>query len=205
MGREERQTRYKKKRSKGIKGKLFLPENKKLIFIGKITKSVGLKGYVKVISLSDFDKRFLSLDSVYIFDEKCNTLILNRVSETSKFKIEDIVFLNDYIRVKFENYNCKTEADELRGCFLTIDESEKVELSTDRYYFFDLINLKVYSDKKEIGIVAEVENYGGDDLLSVELIGNKGKILIPLRTQFIKKIDIKNKIIDIALIDGFIE
>jgi 16S rRNA processing protein RimM len=182
-----------------------LPENKELIFIGKITKSVGLKGYVKVISLTDFNKRFLSLDTVYIFEDKCNTLIRNRASETLEFKIEDIVFLNDHIRVKFENYNSKNEADELKECFLAIDESEKVELSKDEYYFFDLINLKVYSNKIEIGVVTEIENYGGDNLLSVELIENKRKILIPLRTQFIKKIDIKNNTIDVALIDGFIE
>ena len=182
-----------------------MPKNKELIFIGKITKSVGRKGYVKVISLTDFNKRFLSLDTVYIFDEKCNTLLRNRTSETSKFKIEDIVFLNDHVRIKFENYCSKNEADELRGCFLAIDESEKVELSNDQYYFYDLINLKVYNDKNEIGVVTSIENYGGDDLLSVELIENNRKILIPLRTQFIKKIDIKNSSIDIALIDGFIE
>ena len=182
-----------------------MPENKELIFIGKITKSVGLKGYVKVISLTDFNKRFLSLDSVYIFEDKCNTLIRNRASETLEFKIEDIDFLNDHIRVKFENYNSKNETDKLKECFLAIDESEKVELSNDQYYFFDLIDLKVYNDKNEIGIVTSIENYGGDDLLSVELIENKRKILIPLRTQFIKKIDIKNNKIDIALIDGFIE
>ena len=182
-----------------------MPENKELIFIGKITKSVGLKGYVKVISLTDFNKRFLSLNTVYIFDEKCNTLIRNRASETLEFKIEDIVFLNDHIRVKFENSNSKNEADELKGCLIAIDESEKVKLSNDQYYFFDLIDLKVYSDKKEIGFISDVENYGGDDLLSVELNESKRKILIPLRKQFVKKIDIKNNTIDIALIDGFIE
>lgn len=182
-----------------------MPENKELIFIGKITKSVGLKGYVKVISLTDFNKRFLSLDTICIFDEKCNTLIKSRVSNTSKFKIEDIVLLNDHVRVKFENYHSKNEADKLRGCFLAIDDSEKVELSNGQYYFFDLVDLKVYNKKNEIGIVTSIENYGGDDLLSVELIENKRKILIPLRTQFVKKIDIKNNSIDIDLIDGFIE
>ncbi len=182
-----------------------MPENKELIFVGKITKSVGLKGYIKVISLTDFDERFLSLDSVSIFDEKRSRLIENRVSKTPSFKIEDIVFLNDHIRVKFENYNSKNEADELKECFIAIDDSEKVELSNDQYYFFDLINLKVYNNKNEIGVVTSIENYGGDDLLSVELIENKRKILVPLRTQFIKKIDIKNNSINISLIDGFIE
>ena len=102
-----------------------MPENKELIFVGKITKSVGLKGYIKVISLTDFDERFLSLDSVSIFDEKRSRLIENRVSKTPSFKIEDIVFLNDHIRVKFENYNLSVEENMINLGYYRIYDSGK--------------------------------------------------------------------------------
>lgn len=182
-----------------------MSENKDFIFVGKIVKSVGLKGYVKVILLTDFDERFKNPECVYILSENEKDLIKNRLHKSLKFKIEDVVLFNEHLKIKFEGYDNKTDADELKNCFLVIDESDKVELPDDYYYYYDLINLKVLSDKKEIGFVKAVENYGGDDLLVIELNDSKKNIFIPLRNQFIKKIDIDKKIIDVTLIDGFIE
>ena len=182
-----------------------MSKDKDLIYVGKIVKSVGLKGYVKVISLTDFNERFETLERIYILSDNEKDFIKNRLNKSLTFNIEDVILLKDQVKIKFEGYDNRTDADELKNCFLIIDESDKVELPNDYYYYFDLINLKVLSDKKEIGFVKNVENYGGDDLLVIELNKTKKNMFIPLRNQFIKKIDLDKRIIDVTLIDGFIE
>jgi 16S rRNA processing protein RimM len=182
-----------------------LLQRKDFIFIGKIVKSLGLKGFIKVISQTDFNERYESLDSVYLFNEKDNELIKNKYTGFLKFEIEDRVLLKDHNRIKFNGYNNRSDVGDLKNCYLVIDKSEKTKLSRGNYYYFDLINAKIFSDKKEVGLVKAVENYGGDDLLLIELNESKKKILLPLRKQFINKIDIDNKIIDVTLIEGFIE
>ncbi|MBC8489022.1 MAG: 16S rRNA processing protein RimM, partial [Bacteroidetes bacterium] len=150
-------------------------------------------------------ERFETLECIYVLSDNEKDFIKNKLNKSLTFNIEDVILLKDHVKIKFEGYDNRTDADELKNCFLVIDESDKVELPDDYYYYFDLINLKVILNKKGIGFVKAVENYGGDDLLVIELNGTKKNVFIPLRNQFIKKIDLDKKIIDVTLIDGFIE
>ncbi len=64
-----------------------MSKDKDLIYVGKIVKSVGLKGYVKVILLTDFDERFKSPECIYILSDNEKDLIKNRLHKSLKFKI----------------------------------------------------------------------------------------------------------------------
>jgi 16S rRNA processing protein RimM len=178
------------------------------IAIGKIVKSIGIKGNLKIISLTDFPERFNQLKKVFLFDEKKKKFFVNKFNDDYEFVIESCKFYDNYINAKFEKYYSRTESDELVNLILLVREKDRVKLSDGNFYYYELIGIKVYDKDKMIGKVISINNYGSDDLLTIksgENDVNSKEILIPFRKEFIKKIDIDNKRIDVDLIEGFLE
>jgi len=70
---------------------------------------------------------------------------------------------------EIENINDRTEAEKLRGTVLYINEDTLPEPDDDEFYIADLIGLTcVDENKKEIGNVIAVENFGASDLLEIK-------------------------------------
>ncbi len=175
---------------------------KDYIFIGKILKSSGRKGKFKIYPLTDFPERFKKLEYVYVYDEEKKDFV-NENDEKKKFIIEDINFSGKYIYIIFENI-IEEEKSLLTNCFICIEESKRVNLPDGWYYYYDLIGCRLQLRDKIIGYVSSVENYGADDLIVV-LDEKRKKIFIPMREQFIEKIDLKQKVIFIKYIEGLID
>lgn len=176
----------------------------KLISIGKITKPVGLKGYVKVLSLTDFPDRFRNLKRVKLFNERENLVLINKFSNSEDFYIKDVIFEKDYFKILFDNYNNVSSASGLIGCFLVISEDKRKKLEKGKYYYYELIGLKVFDKGGIIGSITSVENYGGQDLLKIYLYNDDKNILIPYVDEFVKKIDIEKGFAEIIMIDGML-
>jgi 16S rRNA processing protein RimM len=83
-----------------------------------------------------------------------------------------------------------------------IPEKNRVILEDGSFYFYELINAEVFEKDELLGKVLSVQNYGSGDLINVK--HNDKEILIPLNKEFIKKIDIANKRVEVELIDGFL-
>ncbi len=178
--------------------------DKKYISIGKISKPVGLKGYVKVLSLTDFPERFKSLKSIKLLNHKENEVLINKFSNSEDFFIEDVIYEKEFFKILFNNYNDINSVSDLIGCFLIIDESERIKLENGRYYYDELIGMDVKYNDSIIGKTIAIENYGGHDLFKIKLRKDNNHVLIPYVDDFIKKIDLKNKYIEIDVIDGML-
>jgi 16S rRNA processing protein RimM len=174
------------------------------ISIGKITKPIGLKGYVKVISLTDFPERFKELKQVKLFSEKEKSVIPNRFSNSEEFFIKDVTFDRDFLKILFEDYEDIGLTDRLIGCLIVLKESERVKLEKGKYYLYDIIGSDIISNDKKIGTLISIENYGGQDLFKIKLSENKKEVLIPFVDDFVKNIDAEKKIIEIEVIDGML-
>jgi 16S rRNA processing protein RimM len=177
---------------------------KKFISIGKITKPIGLKGYVKVISLTDFPDRFESLEQIKLFNEKENLLLINKFSNSEDFYIKEVIYDKDCVKILFENFDDINSVKNLIGCLLILDESKRKKLDKGLYYYYDLTGLDVIFKGEIIGKTLTVENYGGKDLFKIKLIDTGKEVLIPFVDDFIKKIDVEKKFIVIEVIDGML-
>lgn len=172
-----------------------------LISIGKLSRPVGIKGHLKLILLTDFPKRIKQIKSVYLLYEEGKKL-KNDYTGSDKFEIESADLISDYIKIKFKFFDNPESIVKLKDCYVCIDEKDKIKLPKGKHYLYEYSGCKIYNGKYYIGEVTGIENYGGDDLLKVKT--EKKEILIPLRKEFIKKIDIENKKIFTTLIDGLI-
>jgi 16S rRNA processing protein RimM len=177
----------------------------KFIIIGKLVKTVGLKGYLKAIILTDFPDKFGKLKSIKLFSEYDNKVLKNITSGKDDFDICDVIYEKDYIKILFEGFDNVELAGGLTGNFIVIEESKRNKLDKGKYYYYELIGLDVKSNDEVIGIVKSIENYGGQDLFNVKLNKSKKEILVPFIEEFIKKIDISNKTIDVEIIEGMLE
>lgn len=179
-------------------------QQKDLISIGKISKPIGLKGYLKVISLTDFPERFVKKKKFKIYNEKEKTTLLDKYSDSEYFTMKDVIFDRDYIKILFENYEEINLVGKLVGCLIVLEEAERMQLEKGKYYLYDLIDADIIHHNEKIGKLISIENYGGQDLFKIKLDKEKKEVLIPFVDNFIKSVDIAKKIIEIEVIDGML-
>jgi len=180
-----------------------LIEKNNVIFIGQISKHFGIQGKFKVYPLTDFPDRFLNLENIYLFNEKSDEFVLNKITKDYNFPIEWVDVINNDIKLKFKDFDTIDEINELMKLYICIDENDRVKLKKGDYYYYELIGCDVLDNEINIGKLASVMNLGSADLLNVK--DGKQEILIPFVSEFVKKIDIKKRIIYTELIDGFYE
>ncbi|WP_162164078.1 ribosome maturation factor RimM [Acholeplasma hippikon] len=143
-----------------------------LYSIGKIVTTHGIKGEVKVLPDTDFN-RFVK-GAVVIVNGK--ELTINTVRTQ-----------NEYFLVSFEGYPTLTEVETLRG-FEVFTKEEPTELGENEYHLPALIGLPVYTmDNTLVGEVDSVLELPQGHLLRV-LTTEKKKVLIPFVKEFIKTV-----------------
>lgn len=158
----------------------------KLMKIGKIVNTFGIKGELKVLSDSDFvEERFKVNNTLYLAD--ATPLII------SGFR-----FHNNNILIKINNHDDINAVEKYKNQDIFIDQTELQPLE-EGYYLFQLEALKVYVDNEFIGDVIEVLK-PAQTVLRVKTFDRE--ILIPFVDEFILDVDLDNKRIDVKLIEG---
>ena len=152
---------------------------KDFMSVGQIGKTHGLKGEVKVFSLSDSLERFKKLKSVYIDGEVR--------------KIEGCKLQSDKVILKIEGIDSIEQADLYRNKYLMVSREDAVKLTEGSYYVADLIDCSVYDEAgEELGKVFDVLNTPGNDVYWVK---GKEELLIPVLKDIVISIDIDKRTI----------
>ncbi len=154
----------------------FADKNLEEIIIGKLGKTRGLKGELKIIPLTDFEGRFDNLTEIFVGGKL--------------MKVENLNHIGDEIFIKFEGVDNRESAKNLTNKFLTLPRSQAAPLDEGEFYTFDIIGCEVFADEKNLGVVTAVLKTGSNDVFQVN--GDK-EILIPALKSVVKKIDVANK------------
>lgn len=166
--------------------------------LGKIIKTRGLKGVVKVFSMTDFAKqRYKKGNKVYLYNEHTDTRIEATVESYSTNGQVDLVSFKEFIDINM--------VEKYLGYFIQIKKDEAPKLQSGYYYHSDLIGCSIINQENAtIGKVIKVEEFTAQKSLRIELENGK-HFLLPFVEPFIKNIDIKNKVINVELIKGMAE
>lgn len=152
-----------------------------MYYIGKIIKPHGLKGSVKILPETDFNR----------FTKGKNIYYLNNNNEKVFLTIENVKKQTPNLIVSFSQFNKLEEVENLKNILLYTDE--KPQLKSYEFTLKDLIGLDVYTDKNiYIGKVNTVLFLPKHEVF--EIITKDKKVLIPNVSEFIHKIE-KDKII----------
>lgn len=159
--------------------------NNKLITIGRVLKTKGVEGQLRILPLTFDPMRFKALQDIYL--EREGT-IYQKAIEDSKIDGKKVV-------LKLRNIDSPEEASFFIGAEIKIPESESPELPEGVYYHYQLINLEVFTDTgRFIGIIKKIIETGSNDVYTV--VNDDREILVPAIKEVVKEINLeKNRII----------
>lgn len=155
----------------------------KNVCIGIISKPIGIKGQVKVISYTE------SPDSLFKYE---NLFLQNNTKiQFSDYKLIENNTFTAYIK----GVNDRNTSENYRLQKIYISNNELPKLNNDEYYYDDLINSKVFDNNNNLlGNVKSVLNYGAGDFLEIVLSNNK-EATIPFNKYSILNIDLESNTI----------
>ena len=167
----------------------------KLIEVGRIINTHGLKGEVKVLPFSDEPLRFKNYKTVFVK----GTNYERQHSVTSVKTVKNVAVL------KFEEVQSIEEAETLKGYLVYIEESVIPVLEEDSFYVKDLIDCSVFNEIGELlGTLKEVISTGSNDVYVVERI-EKPNLLVPALKSVVLRVDISQKRVEVQLPKGLLE
>lgn len=158
------------------------------VYIGEIVNTHGIKGELRIIS----DFKYKDLVFVPNF-----TLYVGKRRE--KLTITSYRKHKNYDMVTFAGIDDINDAIAYKGDSVYIDRSD---IEFPGYLSQDLVGLEVYSNNKLVGIVESIINNTAHEIIVINKNNNRN--MIPFIDEFINKVDIDNKRIDINEIEGLI-
>lgn len=164
--------------------------------LGYIIKAHGTQGEVYLHLETDYPEEYYNLESIFLTTkEGLVPFFLEYSHQTAT---------SEKLIVKFEEINSRKEAESIKASKAYLPLSELPELEPNQFYYHDIMGYKVIDELKgEIGIVKDVYEMPGDDMLSVEF--KSKEILIPLSDSIFQKIDKSSQIIHVNCPEGLID
>lgn len=165
------------------------------VAIGKFGGVRGTNGEIYVVPYSRDPRRIKRLSSLFIkVDERFTEITIEKTSVYSGKSA-----------VKLEAYDTPENVRSLTNRELFVKQEQLGKLPDGEYYAFQLEGSTVESaDGKVIGLLVSVEHFPSSDVYVIENTeGNKFRL--PAVKEFIRRIDIKNKLIVIDPPDGWQE
>jgi 16S rRNA processing protein RimM len=158
-----------------------------LLAVGRVQTSHGLKGYLKVKSLSGEIGHLLRLKNV----------LLGAEGKLSLFEVQDVRRGAGAVLLKLAGIDDRERGDGYRGQFIWVDRQFASVLGEEEYYIADLQGCRLYQGKILIGIVVAVPEGGGGDFLEVESPEGK-RLIVPFSKHFVGKVDIADRRIELT-------
>jgi len=163
-----------------------------LFAIGKIVKTSGLRGRLKVVSYVESHDTLRSLEEVYI--RKGN-------DTKGPFTLKNILVRKNNFLVEMEGVEDIEKARAFVGCHMLISLNKLKKLPEDEYYWRDITGLKVITENGHVlGSITSVFPTGSNDVYVCS--GGEREILLPGIAEVIRTIDIERGIMIVRLLDG---
>jgi 16S rRNA processing protein RimM len=170
-------------------------DKKDFYFLGKITKTSGYSGNLVFFFDVDDINQYNDLEAVFV--DINNELIPFAISEL-KIKSHNSAI------VKLEDVSDEEEAIALIGSELYLPVSYLPPLSGKRFYFHEVTGFAVLD--QNLGNLGKVDRIMDQSSQAILVINKDDKeILIPISDEIIKKVDRKNKTIEVETPEGLVD
>lgn len=167
-----------------------------LVVIGAIERPFGVKGEIKVLSLSDVPDRFRSLDQV---------VLTSREGRRLETRVTEVRGGGDRYILGIEALHSPEEAGEFRSGYLY---AERARLgggpSSEAFLQCDLIGLfAVDQEGHPVGRLEEVIETAGGHLLVLR--NGKREVMVPAVKEFVTQVDLGRRQVTIHDIPGLLD
>ena len=164
----------------------------KLLQVGVISSTHGVRGEVKVFPTTDDVKRFKKLKEV----------ILDTGREHLHLEVESVKFFKQFAILKFKGIDNINDIEKYKTKSLYVTRANAVRLKKDEYFIADLIGMDVWEDNGEkLGVFKDVIETGANDVYIITLEDGK-ELLIPAIKECILDVDVENRKMTVHVMEG---
>ncbi len=150
--------------------------------IGIIGRSHGIKGEVKVRSLSGDFEHFYGL----------NEVVLRKGEQRISAIVESVRGEGKELIMKFSTISTPEQGKTFSGWEIWVDRVFASRLNENEYYVADLCQCRVMRNQAGFGKVIAVLPIGGTDLLEILPDAGGKSFLVPFINQYIGNVDLEN-------------
>ena len=136
-------------------------------------------------------------------EEKLKEVALEKDGRRQVMQVEETWRHDGRPVFKFVGIDSINDAEKWEGAEMLVPPSEVEPPEEGAFSYADLVGCKVVGES-EVGVVTEVEEYGGAPLLKLKAADGR-EILIPFARSICKVIDVTSKIIRVELPEGLLE
>ena len=166
----------------------------KLLQVGVISSTHGVRGEVKVFPTTDDIKRFKKLKKVF----------LDTGREHLELEVEGVKFFKQFAILKFKGIDNINDIEKYKGKSLLVDRANAVRLRKNEYFIADMIGMTVFTDDgNEFGTLKDVMETGANDVYVIDS-KEHGEVLVPAIKQCILNVDVENQTMEIHLLEGLV-
>lgn len=166
-----------------------------MIAVGRISKSVGIRGEVTVIPLTDDPQRFGRLEKVWIGRDEATS---------EQYTIASVRLARSAVILKLNEIESRTIAETKRGNLVYIDLKDTWIPPAGSYFIHDIVGMEVVTDQGEVvGDIKEVLQMPANDVWVVTQ--GKKEILIPAVKEVIVSVDMQRRTVVIHPMEGLLE
>jgi len=168
---------------------------KNLIPIGRVVKTHGIKGKVKVEYFGEDLHRFFLYHEIIIENEK---------GSPEPYEIIESIPQPPRLILRLKGIEKIEEAESLIGKEILIKKEALPKLEAGEYYWVDILGMRVETQEgKRIGNVKEIFPTGAHDVYVIG--GKRREILLPATEEVIQSIDLNRGVMKVARMEGFWE
>lgn len=156
---------------------------KGLVVIGRVTRSHGIRGELRVFPYSDSNESLHRYEKLFFrtSDEEVELLKVENVRPHKK----------NLVLLKLNGIYTLDSAERFIGADILIKREWMPPLEPDEYYLSDLIGMTVVDeDGRNIGKVTDLLSTEADDLLIIT--GETNETMLPFREEMVKGVDLES-------------
>ena len=167
----------------------------KVLKVGIICSTHGVRGEVKVFPTTDDAKRFKNLKEV----------LMDTGKEFCPLQIETVRFFKQFVILKFKDYDRLDDVEKFRGKALFVTREHAVKLNKDEYFIADLIGMNVTADDGILkGRLKDVLQTGANDVYVISLEDGR-ELLLPAIKECVLDISFEKNVIKIHILEGLLD
>ena len=164
----------------------------KLLRVGVITTTHGVRGEVKVFPTTDDPQRFKKLKKV----------ILDTGKEQLDMEVASVKFFKNLVILKFKGIDNINDVEKYKKADILVTREHAVKLQPGEYFIADLIGLKGISDEGEdLGELTDVIQTGANDVYVFSKEGVQD-LLVPKIPDCVKEISLDEGTVLVHLLPG---
>lgn len=172
-----------------------------LILMGRVMRGHGIKGEVKVFCETDNPRRFESLDRVFLGRD----IYSAAPHEIESVRYQEHAKKGTLVLLKLADVDDRTAADQLRNAEVYSTADDLPPLDEGQLFLHDMVGLRVeMEDGTLVGEVKDMMRLPAHDTFVIAR-EDKPDALVPDVEEFVVSLDMEERLLRIAPIEGLLE